>query len=85
MHLLIRPFIERQGIDRLQRIPIDDPDWGWKHRGELEEAWDAHVEAFDGRQVAALAAGRPDGLRQLDPVAAMSLPGQAQQLEAGSE
>ena len=83
LHPLIRPFIERQGVDRLRTLPLDDPEWGEKHRRDLEAAWDRHVEAFDGREVAAIASGARDGLRQLDPLAALGLPGPAPQLEAG--
>lgn len=73
MHPLIASFIERQGIDRLLTLRVDDHEWGEKRRFDLEGAWDRHVEAFDGREVAALASGRPDHLRQLDPIAALGI------------
>jgi hypothetical protein len=53
---------------------LDDPDYGELRRKELRGGWDRHVEAFDGRNVALLAAGpRHAGLRQLDPLAALGL------------
>lgn len=70
-HPLVGSFVKRQGWDRLRLLPLDDPDWGEKTRRELREAWDRHVETFDGREVAALASGDRDGLRQLDPLAAL--------------
>lgn len=79
-HPLIGAFIVRQGIRRLRMLPVDDPDWGEKHRRDLQAAWERHVEAFDGREVAALASGRPDDLHRLDPLAA--IPRAPRQLEA---
>lgn len=67
-HPLVRSFVQRQGVDRLRMFPLDDPVWGEKHRRDLEGAWDRHVEAFDGREIAALASGSGD-LRRLDPLA----------------
>lgn len=69
---LVAAFAQRQGIPRLRTLPIDDPPWGEKHRRELRESWVAHVEAFDGREIAAIAAGSSD-LRQLDPLASLQL------------
>jgi hypothetical protein len=69
---LVGAFAQRQGTQRLRMLPVDDPDWGEKTRRELREAWDRHVDAFDGREVAALAAGTGE-LRQLDPLAALQL------------
>lgn len=81
MHPLVGGFCRAQGLDYLHALPVDDPDWGNKHRADLERAWDAHVEAHEGREVAALAAGTGrDGLRRLDPLAA--LPRVARRLEA---
>ena len=82
-HPLIASFMQRQGIERLRTLPVDDPDWGEKRRADLQDAWDRHVEAFDGREVAAIASGRPDELHQLDPLAALGIPAPAGELEAG--
>lgn len=76
-HPLVASFAERQGIRRLKELPLGDPEWGEQRRRELRDAWDRHLEATDGREIAALASGR-EGLRQLDPLA--SLP----RIEAGS-
>lgn len=72
-HPLVLSFVERQGWDRLRTLPLDDPDWGEKTRRDLEGAWDRHCDAFDGREVAALSSGQRDGLRQLDPLAALGV------------
>jgi len=72
-HPAIRSFAERQGLDRLRALQVDDPQWGEKTRRELRETWERHLEATDGREVAALASGRPDGLKQLDPLASLGL------------
>lgn len=77
MHPLIASFMERQGLDRLRMLPLDDPDYGEIRRKELREAWERHCEATEGRVIAALASGSGE-LRQLDPLA--SLP----QIESGS-
>lgn len=82
-HSLIGAFLQRQGVERLRGLPLSDPTWGEKTRRELREAWDRHIEAFDGREVAALASGRPDELRQLDPLASLDVPARA--LPSGSE
>lgn len=76
MHPLIGSFVERQGIDRLREMPVDDTDPD-KQRGvwarkELREAWDRHLEATDAREVTAIASGdRRAGLRRLDPLTAI--------------
>lgn len=72
-HPLLGSFVVRQTLDRLRTIPIDDPEYGELRRRDLRDAWDAHVEAFDGREVAAIAAGGEirQGLRALDPLVAL--------------
>jgi hypothetical protein len=81
-HPAVRSFAERQGLDRLRAVQVDDPRWGDKTRRELREAWERHLEATDGREIAALASGCPDGLKQLDPLAVLGSP--ANQLEAST-
>lgn len=86
LHPLIRAFVARQDIDRLLRLPLNDPQWGEKHRADLQRSWEAHVTAFDGRDVALLAAG-PRGrgeLARLDPLAALGLDPPAGLLEERS-
>lgn len=68
-HPLVASFVARQGWDRLRLLPIDDPEWGEKHRRDLYGAWERHCESQEHREVAALAAG--GGLRQLDPLHAL--------------
>lgn len=72
-HPMIRSFVERQGLARLRTIQTGDPQWGEKHLADLRAAWERHVEASDRRQVAALASGDREGLRQLDPLAAIGM------------
>lgn len=83
-HPMLRSFVERQGVARLRTIQTGDPQWGEKLMADLRSAWDRHIEATDRRQVAALASGDREGLRQLDPLAAIGL-GEHKQLGAGDE
>jgi hypothetical protein len=86
MHPLVAAFVHRQGADRLAHMPLDDPDQGHWRRRELREAWVAHVDAFDGREVAALASGGGQReLHQLDPLAALGLPTPQPALVGGDE
>jgi hypothetical protein len=71
LHPLVGSFVERFGVGRLRMLPLDDPDWGEKRKADLREAWDRHCEAMEGREVAAVAAGRRDGLRAFDPLAVL--------------
>jgi hypothetical protein len=73
VHPLVRSFVERQGIERLRNLPLDDSEWGNKHRRDLEGEWDRHCEAFEGREIAVLASGNGD-LKQLDPLSAIPRP-----------
>jgi hypothetical protein len=76
VHPLVAAFAERQGIQRLKELPIHDPDDGHWRRKELRDAWTAHADAYADREVAALAAGTGrEGLRRLDPLAALPTPG----------
>jgi hypothetical protein len=77
----VRAFVERQGIDRLRGLQLADPDWGEKRRADLERAYNEHVEAFDGREVAALASGGRGELARLDPLAALGVQGRGRELE----
>lgn len=83
-HPMIRSFVERQGLARLRTIQTGDPQWGEKLMADLRAAWGRHVEAIDRRQVAALTSGGREGLRQLDPLAAIGM-GERKQLGAGDE
>lgn len=74
-HPLVGSFVDRQGFERLSQLPIHDPEYGELRRKELKMAWDAHVDACDGREVFAIAAGTgAKGLRKLDPLAALPRP-----------
>lgn len=74
LHPLVAGFVARQTPARLRALEVDDPDYGELRRKELRDSWDRHVEAFTGRETAALAAGTGrTGLRQLDPLASLGL------------
>lgn len=87
MHPLIGSFVVRQGLDRLRALPLEDPDWGEKTRRDLQRAWEQHVEACEGRDVAALASGRRGRgeLAQLDPLAALGVHTNKPQLESADK
>lgn len=72
-HPLVGAFVTRMGVDYLRGLELEDPEWGPARRTELRKSWEAHVEAFDGRKVAALAAGERRGLRAFDPLAALGI------------
>jgi hypothetical protein len=75
MHPLVAGFVRRIGLDRLRSMNIDDPVDGHWRRKELREAWQDYIDASDNREVATLAiGGGSHQLRQLDPLAALSLP-----------
>lgn len=78
VHPLVTAFIERQGEPRLRALPLDDPEWGHRHRRDLAAAWDRHVTACRDRDVAALAAGRRGDLARFDPLRVLHGPDQAQ-------
>lgn len=73
-HPLVSSFVERFGVARLRTLDLEDPEYGELRRRDLREAWDRHREAMEGREVTALVAGRRDGLRALDPLAAVGAP-----------
>lgn len=74
---LLAGFVVRQGLERLRHLPVgamsdgDGAGEGHWARKELREAWERHVAASDGRELAVLASGGRLGLRQLDPLAAL--------------
>jgi hypothetical protein len=71
MHPLVAAFVSRYGVDRLRNLEVDHLDYGDLKRRELREAWERHCEALDGRNIAALAAGRRGEIGRLDPLAAL--------------
>lgn len=85
MHPLVAAFVARQGVGRLRELQVEDPDYGELRRKELRDAWDRHLEATDGRDVAALAVGDRSelGMRRFDPLAALGLERPAE-IEAAS-
>lgn len=71
---VVQAFVDRQGLDRLANLPLDDPQWGEKHRRDLEHAWDRHIEADGDREIAALASGGRGELARLHPLASLTSP-----------
>jgi hypothetical protein len=70
-HVLVQRFVGLQGWERLAAAL--DEEWGAARRVELRKAWEAMVDAGDTRAVAAIASGRPDALRRLDPIGALGI------------
>jgi hypothetical protein len=75
VHPLVAAFIHRRGIEQLQKdiAELGDDEWGGARRAELRKAWEEHCEAFDGREAAALVAGRRGQLGQFDPLAVLNI------------
>jgi hypothetical protein len=83
-HPLVRSFVNTFGVGKLRRLPIDEvrsedahgrmtDEAKWAKR-ELKDDWDRHVATWDGREVAAVAAGSTGtGLRRVEPLAALGL------------
>jgi len=87
VHPLVASFIARRRIEQLQKelAELGDEEWGSVRRRDLQAAWDQHCEAFEGRDVAAMASGRRDGLQRLDPLAALGIRSTAGELERGDD
>lgn len=84
MHPLVASFVLRIGLRRLGTLPLGDPKYGEANRLDLKRSWETHVETFDERTAAQLAAGTSQqGLQQLDPLAVLGLDHHRPQLEAG--
>jgi hypothetical protein len=74
MHPLIGAFVRSQGLDRLKRLNLDDPEYGGARRKQLADDWEAFAEAHETRDIAALLAGRRGELARFDPLRALSGP-----------
>jgi hypothetical protein len=87
MHPLIGAFVQTQGLDRLRELQLEDPDYGPLRRKELEAEWNAMLERFDERQVAADALpvgdARRGQLHSFDPLVALATIAPAGALPAG--
>lgn len=83
MHPLIGAFVDREGLDRLRALGLDDEEWGEARRRQLQVDWDAFVEAHEGREVAAIASGRRGELGRFDPLAVLDPRVTAPQIEGG--
>ena len=75
VHPLVASFVARQGVGHLRGLGLDDPgnEFAGARRHELREAWEQHVEAMDGREVASLVSGRRGELGAFDPLAALGV------------
>lgn len=71
VHPLVGSFAVRYGIERLRMLEVDHETYGSVKRKELRDAWDRHLEASEGRDLAALMAPREKSLGRLDPLAAL--------------
>lgn len=62
----VQSYVWRQGLERLGRLPLNDPQWGEKHRRDLREAWDRHIDVLERREIALIAMGhRTESMKQL--------------------
>lgn len=87
VHPLVQAFIVAQSLDRLRRLDLDDENYGEARRQRLREAWEQFCEAHQGREVAALAAGRRGDLAAFDPLTALKragFDGPPRQLNSGN-
>jgi hypothetical protein len=73
MHPLVASFADREGLDRLRGLNLDDVEFGGARRRMLEQRWGEHLEAMENRDVALLTAGRRGEMAKLDPLAALDL------------
>ena len=74
LHPLIASFVDRQTIAKLTTLHFGDPKYGEANRAALEREWNDHVQRFNDRDVAALAAGETERTRRLerfDPMVAL--------------
>jgi hypothetical protein len=87
VHPLVASFIARRRIEQLQKelAELGDEEWGSVRRRDLQAAWEQHCEAFEGRETAALATGRRDGLRRLDPLATLGVRSPIAELDPSTE
>lgn len=86
VHPLVGAFVASYGFDQLDRLDLDDEEYGQARRKQLRDAWEKFGEAVEGRDVAALASGRRgEGLGQLDPLQAIERGAEQEraELEAG--
>jgi hypothetical protein len=80
---LLGAFVTRH-LSWLRSVEVDHPVHGELNRKEVRRAWADFLLASEGRDVAALTAGRgPGGLRALDPLSALGVAGRPE-IEAGS-
>jgi hypothetical protein len=73
VHPLVASFADREGLDRLRGLNLDDVEFGGARRRMLEQRWGEHLEAMENRDVALLTAGRRGEMAKLDPLAALDL------------
>lgn len=72
MHSLVASFVVRR-YEWLGTLDLGEgSEFAWRRREWLAAAWEAHCEASEDRQVAALVAGRRgEGLARLDPLSVL--------------
>jgi hypothetical protein len=72
LHPSIGAFVRTQGLRRLRMLEVDHEVYGESTRRRLLEEWNTFIEANEGRDLAALAAGPARGqLGRFDPLAAL--------------
>lgn len=87
-HPVLRDFLATRTIERLSRLPFDDPDWGEVERRRLREDWERYAERAEQRRFHGLAlesvGARNGELHQLRPLATLGIP-QPMELTEGDE
>jgi hypothetical protein len=71
MHPVVASFVDREGLDRLRALNLEDAEFGGARRRMLEQRWGEHLEAVESREVAVLTSGRRGEMAKLDPLAAL--------------
>jgi hypothetical protein len=67
MHPLVGSFVERQTLDYLRQLNLED-EYGAIRRRDLQRDWDAHLAAVENRDVTALTTRRRGEIGRLDPL-----------------
>jgi hypothetical protein len=71
MHPIVASFVDREGLERLRGLNLEDVEYGGARRRMLEQRWGEHLEAVESREVAVLTSSRRGEMAKLDPLAAL--------------
>lgn len=72
LHPLIAAFVESQGVERLRRLDLADPEFGEARRRTLAREWEEFCDVTERREIAAVVRRRVGGgLRSLNPAGSL--------------